>query len=361
MKKSIFFLALLASLGGCLQAQDTLWQKAAPMDNYFYNTWIDTNEPYVGGVLLSGHTFATAKRFIAKDTMKVYGIAAMMINERAEYPSYSDSLVQAIFNATLPDPTLNNCEESLLLFQYHGGTPMPMQQLGDSLHVHALHTPASYFLKLRNIFSIYWDTFPKPVYERYFQSPQTVYDTFYAGYTVSHQEFNEQGKLCNVRPYLGCMAFMPAYTYHLEIVADLVQDESYNPRVWECNNTTCGHAYFIFPILTPDPNDSTGITPVNPDDSTGINPGDTLAVRSPALLDRYTAAFPNPASDKVSVVSSFGLSRIEAFDAQGRLVYNTTCPPSLSASLDVSSWPRGSYLLRIHTPAGTTTKKLLVQ
>jgi len=29
--------------------------------------------------------------------------------------------------------------------------------------------------------------------------------------------------------------------------------------------------------------------------------------------------------------------------------------------LDVSSWPSGTYLLRITTPTGTTTKKLLIQ
>ena len=109
-----------------------------------------------------------------------------------------------------------------------------------------------------------------------------------------------------------------------------------------------------------------------PDGTIVANPGGTIvvspsgtpgtsAIAAPELVYRYTAVMPNPATGKVRVTSSFGLSRIEAFDAQGRLVYNTTCPPALSASLDVSSWPRGSYLLRIHTPAGTTTKKLLVQ
>ncbi|MBP5546962.1 MAG: T9SS type A sorting domain-containing protein [Bacteroidales bacterium] len=54
------------------------------------------------------------------------------------------------------------------------------------------------------------------------------------------------------------------------------------------------------------------------------------------------------------------MTQIEAFDEQGRLV-QTLPATGLKATLDVSSWPRGTYLLRILTPAGPTTKKLLVQ
>ena len=69
---------------------------------------------------------------------------------------------------------------------------------------------------------------------------------------------------------------------------------------------------------------------------------------------------PNPATKQVHVATNFSLTQIEAFDEQGRLV-QTLPATGLKATLDVSFWPRGTYLLRIQTPLGTATKKLLVQ
>ena len=112
-----------------------------------------------------------------------------------------------------------------------------------------------------------------------------------------------------------------------------------------------GEHPLIFPILTPP--DTT--TP--PSDTTGVG------LHGADLIYRYTTLQPNPASDRVSVLSSFGITAIEAYDPRGRLVYTNTFKHSHihTFSLDVSSWPRGTYLLRILTPAGPTTKKLLIQ
>ena len=108
---------------------------------------------------------------------------------------------------------------------------------------------------------------------------------------------------------------------------------------------------------------------MNSDGSITVNPGGTIVVSSGGggtpgigiqtndLLYRYTSVQPNPATDKVRVTSSFGLTRIEAYDLRGRLLFETPAS-GLKADLDVSSWPRGTYLLRISTPAGPTTKKL---
>ncbi len=95
----------------------------------------------------------------------------------------------------------------------------------------------------------------------------------------------------------------------------------------------------------------------------GDNPGGddpVVGLRQTDMVYRYTAVSPNPATGSATVTSSFGLTQIEAFDEQGRLV-QTLPATGLKADLDVSSWPRGTYLLRIHTPLGTATKKLLVQ
>ena len=110
---------------------------------------------------------------------------------------------------------------------------------------------------------------------------------------------------------------------------------------------------------------------VSPDGTVTVNPGGTVVVgsgsgtpgvglRQADMLYRYTAVSPNPATDRATVTSSFGLERIEVYDPQGR--QTLTLPASgYRAVLDTRSWPRGTYLLRIHTPLGPTTKKLLLQ
>ena len=92
-------------------------------------------------------------------------------------------------------------------------------------------------------------------------------------------------------------------------------------------------------------------TPEDPDPE-GVTENDMVA--------RYVTVQPNPATNEARVLSSFGLTRIEAFDAGGRQVMGREAT-GVEATLDVTSWPRGTYLLRITTPLGTATKKLLVQ
>ena len=95
---------------------------------------------------------------------------------------------------------------------------------------------------------------------------------------------------------------------------------------------------------------------------TTLNPNDTthVGLHQTDMLRLYTSVSPNPATGKARVTSSFGLTQIDVYDTRGRLLHSLPAT-GLKADLDVSSWPRGTYLLRIQTPAGPTTKKLLVQ
>ena len=79
------------------------------------------------------------------------------------------------------------------------------------------------------------------------------------------------------------------------------------------------------------------------------------------MLGRLTGVMPNPAAATAKVVSSFGLTKVEAFNLRGERVATLRLPEApLSATLDVSHWPAGIYLLRIHTPQGTCVKRLTV-
>ena len=68
----------------------------------------------------------------------------------------------------------------------------------------------------------------------------------------------------------------------------------------------------------------------------------------------------NPASATVRLTSGTPLTDIEVYTAKGAF-YKRIPTTGCEAVLDVATWPRGTYLLRITTPLGPVTKKLLVQ
>lgn len=79
-----------------------------------------------------------------------------------------------------------------------------------------------------------------------------------------------------------------------------------------------------------------------------------------SAVDRYTYLYPNPASDRVAVFSSFGLSRVELYDLNGRMMYGQDCKGH-SAMIDVSGWPDGTYIAIVRTQAGATSQKVTIR
>ena len=69
---------------------------------------------------------------------------------------------------------------------------------------------------------------------------------------------------------------------------------------------------------------------------------------------------PNPARDKVTVSSSFGLLHIEIHDAAGVLVYSEAASER-QKTIGIGSLRSGTYIVTVQTHAGTTHKKLAVQ
>ena len=70
--------------------------------------------------------------------------------------------------------------------------------------------------------------------------------------------------------------------------------------------------------------------------------------------------YPNPATEQVEDTSSLPMARIVATDALGHRLLDRPAT-GLKATLDVSRWPAGAYLLQVHTATGIASRKLLVQ
>ena len=76
-------------------------------------------------------------------------------------------------------------------------------------------------------------------------------------------------------------------------------------------------------------------------------------------LSRFVRLMPNPASGSVLVMSSYGMERLEVYDARGGKVYDSPAEGT-TAGFDVSSWAQGAYVVHVRTHAGTAAKRLVV-
>ena len=77
-------------------------------------------------------------------------------------------------------------------------------------------------------------------------------------------------------------------------------------------------------------------------------------------VDQNTLIMANPAHGDVSVVSSFQIISIEIYGMDGRKLTEQQCSGS-ETRIDLSSIPKGTYIVRIHTAKGNTAKKLTVE
>ncbi len=357
MKKILFIVAIASMFGGLAKAQDTLYRDT-PLSNYYCTYWPDTTSESFSFVRYEfAYGKITAKQNVTEDTLTVYGIAVSMItpfyNEFPCFPTpeWWKDTAQYLLDHYRRDTSTKHTEESLLLYQYDGAASSRMRLLGDSLPVHAIDTPVSYYLQT-DIFAGHYhgDSCYEgalPVYERYFAVPQIVHDTFYTGFTqncfgITFNDDSTDWGWSWLHPEVDVPAFSsttppPVQNY----VAVYRQYTPWDSPSWEYRTTSHGLVYFIFPILTP-------------------KPEDPVAVSGVMEIDRHVSLSPNPTKERVEVVSNLGMSSIEVYDGGGRKVHEHQVS-GYKAVLDVRGWASGTYLLRVTTPMGTTTKKLLVR
>ena len=356
MKKRIIFIALLASFGGSLQAQDTLYLNGLK-EGYFCNEWLDW-APEIAWTHTGVGTDhqAVVGGFETKEELTVYGIAAILFTPHF-YASEDMLEEQALL---IHDTNVTHVEENLRLYRYSRGN---MVMHPEELPVNMRRTPISYYLRFDSL-TVYrfYDRnsdIALPVYERYFETPVTLTDTFYVGISNNGYRFygtDEYGQTMATRwPMYNVYFFGFPYDFSHTYLSAYQNVNS----AWTHQDAFV--QYFFYPILTPGENlIDTTIVDTTTVDTTIVDTGGTVAIRMPEYFGRYVSVSPNPATGRAEVLSSFGLSRVEVFNAAGRKVMDLKAE-GLKATLDVSKLPSGAYLLRIHTPQGMTTKKLVVR
>ena len=347
MKKHVLIAAalLLSTLGA--KAQDTVWGLSMNPDYYQdTNSWEVFDTCYIGAggsptYRLLGKFFQTGK-----DPMTIYGIAAMLA-----MPEFTPEEL-----AVIADTSLDSAMESVAI--YDAG-PDSLILLSEQKKIHYRDSVPAYYLgaHLFNATRYQWEDIVYGVHEVFFDTPVKVVDSFYVGMTRdSWYVFDnvEAPYDTNTRYHYSAFPIGTVNYAFRHMDSGMVQTitgdhiQKYSPYSGWRHLYNQGRT-FLFPILTPRP------TPV--DTTQG---GDTVGIADLRMANRYTALLPNPATERVQVLSSFGLGRIELYNAAGVRVHEQKATGH-SATLDVSALPAGPYLVRIATPAGTVTKKLIVQ
>ena len=363
MKKTLLALAALLALGIGAMAQDTIPMNGLTREGYLYNDYYSMfKNPTLGQLADVADGGEWGKRFYSSDTLAIYGIAVGIRDGREYYESQGSNPALYIY-----DTSYDHAYEYLRLYEPYPDSLHCTHQLKLHLHRH----PVAYY-------AYYSDTMPTnpryfvAMYERYFNAPVNVYDTFYVGQTffngVKHGSIED--------------TYIPLMIRNLKFSAGLNGDHERwcGPlRNWHHANQW-GKYHLIFPILLPPDTNYVWDTTVVAGDTTFVGDtvivcdtlivgGDTiihydtiLALPEHGLLGRLTGVMPNPAAETAKVVSSFGLTEVEVFNLAGERIHTLRLPDApLTATLDVRRWPSGTYLLRIHTPQGTAVKKLVVR
>ena len=188
-----------------------------------------------------------------------------------------------------------------------------------------------------------------PLYEVFFNNPITVTDTFYSFINAASDK-DEAVITAYHSPYFSVSYFdlLSHYPYH-----DTV--DIYFPKGYtlEQHMTTNGEKYFRWALYDSNNRMVYNLFPIlDIPESAGVEPTD--AIGSNAGL------WPNPAQDECTVASGYGLRNVEVYDIGGRLVMKQAAS-GLATRIDTSQLPRGTYLVKIETLLGSTTKKLVVE
>lgn len=355
MKKQAIIFALLL-VAGTVAAQDTI-QSNQPRPNYFFNHWLPNDTAkitYFESTVswshleyLSKNSLLNAKYFFTEDSLTIHGIAVMM-----DMPPRSPRFAPYVADSSTKD--------SYEYFSIYRAGPEHPEPYSDSLRIHFFDDSPTYYLQM-HLEHVLSNVEIYPVWEVYFQEPYVVNDSFYLAATSTSHTLYRAGPY---EPYSDhwpfvILGFLPEPEYGSyfdqpwpEKTCSYLQDVG-----WICDSM--GIMLFFFPILTPE---DTTIVDTTIVDTTIVDTNivDTVGIGMVQLMERYVHLMPNPASERVTVTSSFGLRQVELYDAAGTRVLNQRLT-GYSASLDISALPSGTYLARIATPSGTVTKKLIVQ
>lgn len=441
MKRLFFIVALLSSINVFSQITDTLFfgmDKRNP--TYFYDCWADEHMSKVNIGTYSDVNYyprICAKPVYTNKPLTVIGVAAAVDIK--------------VFNFSVPADTLAE------YFQIYEATETSFERVAEVRYDTII--PTKYIeLEHDDPYVRDGEQVYAPLFEAYFKTPVTVYDSFYVAYTSWNNEQRLQPNMFGDSIWMSyppvtieyltdiMWPFDSSYLFcrtnlklrFLPIEGDFYstiyyQNESMDTTKWynepidfyipvfpifdtTLYSDTCADVSNLSIISTDSVSailswDSTnrnvawqlayGIEGTTPNNATvidvtstvhrleNLNPaqwyvayvralcdggeytnwtdsvrfyiaGDTTQINIPyTILEEYTHIIPNPATDKVNIFSSFSIRKIEIYSLKGVKVKEEVVS-NTSSTIDVSNLSEGIYLVKVYTPSGVATKKLVI-
>ena len=343
MKKILFSLMLLG-VAIVSVAQDTIYE---PKSIYYAPTWpgdlawMDTTTFLMSDVGWQRHG-DVLKLFYTKKELNVYGIAVVIITDGPYYdspnkPTPRDSI-------TVPD--YDSCYEYIMLFE---GDEYNWNLLRKTI-VRETDTPACYMYAGLPYgydeydFNVNTLVMPKRVMECYFDEPAVVNDTFFIGMTTRTHDFYSTYTQSFYKYWpMSWMCLTEMGYQHRFEDESIYQQDTVTPLGEWIKHGSYGYT-LLWPILTP--KGYSGDYPPS-------------GIEHHAALARMVHLAPNPAGKQATVLSSFGMEHISVVNATGITVLDQSAD-GYTHTIDVGSWPDGTYMVTVKTPMGTVTKQLVV-
>ncbi len=356
--KKMSFVTVVAMCGNNIAAQNTNIPDFVPLQtdsNYMYpQDWIyfwhsESNSRYYSNLGRgSGYSTYPFIPIIPKEPATIYGVAF-----GAYVYTHGHSLEGTDYPALFADTTVRT-----YIFKSNGDTTAPYPWSNDSntrwLDVEILSTgtfnPAQpdYLLPPKELYSRFYDLVDSsarpPIYESYFSTPVTIdTDTLYIA-PLPDVNIAISNRLSRYNLFYYCDEIDILDTPYTAYNVIEYNDSTLYARILTHPVYYYKDKPIIFPILSPGPSQHS--------DTVNI-------VISAGLLERYINVYPTVADGgAVTVLSSFHLEGVEVYDAAGRMLCRQPAS-GVAMTVDVSQLPAGSYMLRINTVSGSTTKKFL--
>ena len=338
MKKTMItaLALLLAAAAGAQDTVDGLFMG----DNYFCNYRLEpTDRVFYSNTsgLYYGEGGVEAKYFdCGKDTLKIVGVAVPLATWQDWYPEITVTPSSHLYyqHHHTNDTALSSSYEYVGIYKHEGDS---MRRI-DSVMVNRGLDTATHILIPENNRSEYREVMFY-LYEKRFANPIVMTDSFYVGLTQHTADFRVDTVREEIR-WERLQLFSLLYFTESLKVWESEQQAWYGKGEWMFSYSRPDYKngiYYFFPIVEPY--------------------GDTLSVQT---VERFTSLFPNPATGRVSVFSSFGLNSVRLYSVSGAEVLRREGLSGTLATLELGALPAGTYLVHIDTPAGTAVKRLVV-
>lgn len=369
MKKTVLLALLVATVFSC-KAQDTLYSPTLK-ESYLCNFWPNF-DPHIDSMtnlkLTPNSVGYIGHGFRVKDSVLIYGVAVSALTYRFEnYIDYDENgnldssyffeIISRVYDMKDSSNAYEEYGIGLYDAEHHNLYPIsemvPLNIFEEPDYYHAIGCYVYFAAINAGEMKAY------PVYELYFHEPVKVAGEFFLMKTSRMRRMAVEMGLPQNKMYYSWPSFInKVQTYgnnttlchdpEITCITFNIPPENHYSYVYHPDNG--GSFVYFFPIIEPDTTGHSG---------GGDGDGDSVAVREVDVLQRTVALMPNPASDRVRVVSSSGLSLVEAYDAAGVKVAEQRAAGSETA-LDTRGWAAGQYVVVVHTPIGVVSKKLSV-